>query len=114
MLLDRLAEEADGDVGPNKLLESTLTCKAEDGSKKKCKFLDGVLEKLTEWASAEHHGPRAAFCSSQEGPGSGLIQSDCCQSSGPVASPAKTIGSSEPFLWNRCSQESSCFAFSPS
>lgn len=31
VLLDGLAEDADGDVGPNKLFESGLTAEAEDG-----------------------------------------------------------------------------------
>lgn len=42
VLLDGLADDADGDVGPNKLFESGLTAEAEDGSlldlQKNCKF----------------------------------------------------------------------------
>ena len=111
VLLDGLADDADGDVGPNKLFESTLTSEAEDGSlvemEKTCKFyvvdlkdemliclreynpesdsmdaivpyssediyalpsLDGILEKVREWASSAHQGPRAAFYSAREEP----------------------------------------------
>lgn len=111
VLLDGLADDADGDVGPNKLFESGLTAEAEDGSlldlQKNCKFyvvdlkddmlvslrdynpesdsmdaivpfsaedpyalpsLDGVIEKVRDWASSAHQGPRAAFYSAREEP----------------------------------------------
>ena len=111
VLLDGLAEDADGEVGPNKLFESGLTAEAEDGSvqdlQKNCKFyvvdlkdemliflrdynpeadsmdvivpfsaedpyalpsLDGVIEKVRDWAASAHQGPRAAFYSAREEP----------------------------------------------